>query len=196
MLRPERTQAIWRAALIELARVGYDNLSMESVARRAGVGKAALYRRWPGKEAMVVEMVSTIQIEIVMADDLGSLEDDLRDYLTKGFRLLKRPLAARILPELYAEAGRDTALAAVIQATVVQRKRESLRVLIERALERGELPQAPDPELAFDLIVGPIYWRALVTRSKVTQTELDQLANATSAALKTLAADAALKHLT
>lgn len=194
LLRADRTQAIWRAAIVELARVGYARLSMESVARRAGVGKAALYRRWPSKEAMIVGLVSSIQPGIVTADDLGSLESDVRDYIARGFQLLRRPLAARILPDLYAETSRDTALATAIRATVQQRKRESIRALLERALERGELVQAPNYELAFDLLVGPIYWRALITKSPITETELDQLASATTAALKTLAAGPVLDH--
>jgi AcrR family transcriptional regulator len=188
LLRTDRTQAIWRATIVELARAGYARLSMDAVARRAGVGKAALYRRWPSKEAMIAELVSSIQIEIVAADDLGSLGADVHDYLSKGYRLLRRPLAARILPDLYAEASRDTALAAVIRETVLQRKRESVQALIERAVMRGELPQAPDPELAFDLIVGPIYWRALITRREVGEAELQVLASATTAALKALSA--------
>ncbi|WP_168733590.1 TetR/AcrR family transcriptional regulator [Deinococcus sp. Arct2-2] len=184
LLRPDRTRAIWRAAIIELARVGYDQLSMDSVAKRAGVGKAALYRRWPSKEAMVIALISEIEIEIVVAADLGSLQADVRDYLSKAFKLLRRPLAARILPDLYAETSRDTALAAAIRIHVQQRKRESVQMLLARAVSRGELSFTPDYELAFDLLVGPIYWRALITKSPTSGTDLEQLAAATTAALK------------
>jgi AcrR family transcriptional regulator len=184
LLQPDRTRSIWRAAIIELARVGYDRLSMESVARRAGVGKAALYRRWPGKEAMIIALIEAVELEIVSAADKGSLCADVRDYLEKAFCLLRRPLATRILPDLYAEMGRDTALASAIRSTVQQRKRESVSEMIDRAVARGELPRAIDHELAFDLIVGPIYWRALVTRSRIGDAYLDQLAAGITASLR------------
>jgi AcrR family transcriptional regulator len=186
LLRPDRTRAIWRAAIIELARMGYERLSMEGVARRAGVGKAALYRRWPGKEAMIIDLVSAVEVEVVSAADTGSLQTDVRDYIARAFILLRRPLSARILPDLYAELGRNTALAAAIRATVQERKRESVRLLIDRAVARAELAPMPDCELAFDLLVGPIYWRALITKSETSEADLDQLAASTTAALKAL----------
>lgn len=184
LLQPDRTRSIWRAAIIELARVGYDRLSMEAVAKRAGVGKAALYRRWPGKEAMIIALIEAVELEIVSAADKGSLGADVRDYLEKAFRLLQRPLSARILPDLYAEMGRDTALASAIRATVQQRKRDSVSDMIDRAVARGELSPTFDHELAFDLIAGPIYWRALVTRSRIGEAYLSQLAAAITASLR------------
>lgn len=183
VLDPERTRAIWKAALLELARVGYDRLSMDAVARRANVGKAALYRRWNGKEAMVIALISAVEIEIVTPCDQGSLEADVRDYLKQAYRLLRRPLVARILPEFYAEVSRDTELAEAIRSTVIKRKRDSISALLERARRRGELARPVDLQLAFDLIVGPIYWRAVISRAPVSKADLDDAAGRVTAAL-------------
>jgi AcrR family transcriptional regulator len=183
-LQPERTRAIWRAAIIELARVGYQRLSMESIARRAGVGKAALYRRWDGKEAMIIALVAAIDFEIVRGADKGSLLADIRDYLEGAFRLLRRPLAFRILPEFYSEMGRDTELATAIRNTVLEQKRASIRQLIDRAVARGELSNPVRDDLTFDLIVGPIYWHTVIARSSTDEEYLQSAAAAMTAALR------------
>jgi AcrR family transcriptional regulator len=188
ILKPERTRAIWRAAIIELARVGYHRLSMESISRRAGVGKAALYRRWDGKEAMIIALVAAIEFEIVKGADKGSLGADIRDYLEGAFRLLRRPLAFRILPDFYSEMSRDTDLAVAIRSTVLEQKRASIRQLIGRAVARGELSDQNRYDLAFDLIVGPIYWHAVIARSTTDEFYLADLAKAITAALHSIMA--------
>lgn len=186
-LQPDRTRAIWRAAIIELATVGYGRLSMDAVAKRAGVGKAALYRRWDGKEAMIIGLIAAIELEIVVGADCGSLEADIQDYLVKAAQLLRRPLASRILPDLYSEVGRDTALAQAIRTSVLARKRDSVKAIIDRAIARGELAANVDIDLAFDLVVGPVYWRSMVTRAGGGDW-VDAMAAATSAALRSLPA--------
>jgi len=60
-LRPELTDAMLTAALDQLEEFGYERLSMDQVARRAGVGKAALYRRWSGKLEMVVDALAGLR---------------------------------------------------------------------------------------------------------------------------------------
>ena len=186
LLQPDRTRAIWRAAILELARVGYDKLSMEAVARRAGVGKAALYRRWAGKEAMVIALIAAVEIEIIGGTDRGSLHHDIRFYLEEGFRLLRRPLAARILPEFYAEVSRDSELGAAIRSTVLKRKQDSISGIIQRAVERGELSSSIDHQLAFDLIVGPIYWHAIINSKAADEAYLDAASLAITVALKSI----------
>ncbi len=186
MLQPETTKAIWRSAIIELARVGYARLSMEMIAKRAGVGKAALYRRWSGKEDMIIAMIQEIGLEIVSVDDQGSLEKDIRRYLSDAAQLLSRPLSTRILPDLYAEMSRDTLLSAAIRSTVQQRKRESVAQIVDRAVERGELQPKINRETVFDLLAGPMYWRILVTRQPTGDDFVDELTVGTMNALKAL----------
>src|SRR6516164_7950306 len=78
VLQPDKTDAIVAAFYEELAEGGYDKLTMDRVAARAGVGKAALYRRWRSKEQMIAELVATLGgDEGTPAPDLGSLRDDL-----------------------------------------------------------------------------------------------------------------------
>lgn len=184
VLQPDRTRAIRRAAVVELAHGGYGRLTVDAVAKRAGVGKAALYRRWRNKEEMVLALLAGMDFEIVEAANTGSLEGDVRDYVDKAFRLLRRPLARRILPDLYAEVGRDTALAAAIRQAILVPKRGSVNALLDRAIARGEVDDPIDRDLAFDLLIGPIYWRALVTGASADDTVLWSMANAITRAIK------------
>src|ERR1700688_289755 len=77
VLRSDLTRAITLATLREFAAKGYGGFAMEAVARRAGVGKAAVYRRWPGKDAMIVEVLTGAGLEFAQSPDTGSLSGDL-----------------------------------------------------------------------------------------------------------------------
>ena len=78
VLRPELTDAVIDAVLVEFAAVGYGRLSMQRVAARAGVGKSALYRRWPGKQEMVADAMARLGVPDVPPPDTGSLRADLQ----------------------------------------------------------------------------------------------------------------------
>lgn len=186
LLQDSVTNAILRSAILELARVGYARMSMESVTKRAGVGKAALYRRWPNKQAMVIALLYGIGLEIVTTPDTGSLEGDVSFYIDRAIKLLRRPLARRILPDLYAELSHDTELAEAIEKTVQTQKRDSAREIIDRAVKRGELSGKIDYELAFDMLAAPLYWRLLVTRQKMGQRYRERLITMTLGGLHAL----------
>lgn len=79
VLQPDVTQAITEAVLDELAEVGYGRLSMEAVAKRAGVGKSALYRRWRSKHEMISAVVSEFSVSRAPEPDTGTLRGDLRE---------------------------------------------------------------------------------------------------------------------
>lgn len=184
LLQEGVTRSIHRAALIELAKSGYARLTMQAVARRAGVGKAALYRRWAGKEEMVINLLSTVSTEIVSIEDTGGLRSDIEAFLHRSIKILRRPLARRILPDLYTEMSRNTTLAKALRENIEIPKRERGRVLIERAIKRGEISASIDQELAMDLMAGPLYWRMIVTQGAVSGRYVDNLANALIAAMQ------------
>src|SRR3954454_12051409 len=78
VLQPEVTQAITEAVMWELAEQGYGRLSMEAVAKRAGVGKSALYRRWASKDHMIASVVTEFSVTRAADVNTGSLRGDLR----------------------------------------------------------------------------------------------------------------------
>ncbi|MEY9846693.1 TetR/AcrR family transcriptional regulator [Streptacidiphilus sp. MAP5-3] len=184
VLRDDVTEAIRAAVFEELATTGYARLSIEAVARRAGVGKTAVYRRWRSKLPMVIEVVSDLVTTGVVLPDTGSLELDLRLLIQVVYRVLRHPLAAQIVPDLLAEAARNPDIAGTLALALRESQRESSAALVERAMNRGELPTGTDPDLALDLIAGPLYWHLLVTREPVTQKYLERLARSIAAALR------------
>src|SRR5690349_6228007 len=123
VLQQTVTDAIRRATLAELARVGYARMSIEAIARRAGVGKAAIYRRWPTKSALVVTVISAVAADDVEMPDTGTLRGDLRALLTANARLLRRRMTQRILADLMAETRREPQLEAALRSSVQERRR-------------------------------------------------------------------------
>jgi AcrR family transcriptional regulator len=183
VLRGDITTALRRALLEELAAVGYGRLSIEAVARRAGVAKTAVYRRWHSKLDMVLEVVAEVAGQKLSLPDTGGLRTDLELVLRILAQALRHPLASQIIPDLLAEAGRDPQIAATLQQSLrVAQKDVGVR-LVDRAIERGELPADTDPDLAVDLVVGPLYWRLAVARRPLGPDYLARLAAATVAAL-------------
>jgi AcrR family transcriptional regulator len=183
VLRDEITVAIRQAVMQELATVGYGRLSIEAVARRAGVGKTAFYRRWNSKLDMVLEMVSGIAGKSLALPDTGSLRGDLEVVLHIMARALRHPLASQIIPDLLAEAARNVQIASTLQSALRTNQREIGVRLIGRAIGRGELPADTDPESAVDLIVGPLYWRLAVARTPLPESYVPHLADSIATAL-------------
>lgn len=186
VLREDVTEAIRSAVFEELASVGYGRLSIEAVARRAGVGKTAVYRRWSSKLPMVLDVVSTFAALGLPAPDTGSLVGDLRSLLGTINWALRHQLAAQIVPDLLAEAARTPDIAATLATALRETQRGISGVVIQNAVERGELPAGTDPELALDMVIGPLYWRLTVTRTTLPRAFLDRLAESIAAGLSCL----------
>ncbi len=183
MLRGEITSAIRSAVMQELAAVGYGRLSIEAVARRAGVGKAAIYRRWNSKLDLVLEIVAEVANQRLPLPDTGSLRGDIEMFLRVIARALRHPLASQIVPDLLAEAARNPDISRTLGQALVVNQREIGTLLLSRAVGRGELAATVDPETAVDLLIGPIYWRLAVARVPLEADSLSRLAGAVTAGL-------------
>lgn len=183
-MRPELTGVIREAMLEELAIHGYGRLSIEGVARRAGVGKTTIYRRWDSKLEMVIDVVSAIAIGGLAPPDTGSLRGDLRAMLGAAALALRHPLALQIVPDLLAEAARNPQIAGTLQAALRETQFGVSAAVLQKAKDRGEIPADTDGQLALDLAIGPLYWRLAVVRAKLPSTYLDDLADRVAAALK------------
>lgn len=178
------SEAIVRAAREELAEQGFARFSVESVARRAGVGKAALYRRWPSKEAMLGWLLKGAGVDYAEAPDTGSLRGDLEAYVLSAATVFSEPATARIAAHLYGELASDSAFARLIRETVQPLKDEPVRELLHRASARGEIPDDLDVNLAHDLLLGSLYWRLVVLRRELEQDEAGELAAMLDVALR------------
>lgn len=187
VLREDVTEAIRTAVFEELAAVGYARTSIEGIARRAGVGKTAVYRRWRSKLHLVLDLVSALAVQGLPAPDTGTLEGDLRLLYELTSRALRHPVASQIIPDLQAEAARNPEIADAMQKALREGQEGVASGIVAAAEQRGEVRSGIDPDLALDLISGPLYWRSVVIRSpKLPKGYLGSLARATTAALKAL----------
>lgn len=163
--RPRSAQAdeaILDAALEQFAELGFDGLSIEGVADRAGVSKTTIYRRYASKAELVLAACERVCHQIAPAPDTGSLRGDLEAILANLCRLLGTTIAGRAVPQLVSESARIPELADAYHAFVAQR-REKCRTALRRGIERGEARADLDVETAADLVAAPVFYRHLVT---------------------------------
>ena len=154
-------QAILEATRDLLEERGFVDLTIEEVALRAGAGKTTIYRHWPTKGTLVFEAFMIQFLAQQPPPDTGSLRGDFLAALRSWIRAVKGTVTGRTLVGLIAEVQRDPELAEVWKRNFVTPVRAQHRVMIERAVERGEIPATTDPEIAIDLLFGPAYHRLL-----------------------------------
>ena len=183
VLREDVTEAIRDAVFAELAAVGYGRMSMEGIARRAGVGKAAVYRRWRSKLPLVLDLVPAVAAGGLPVPDTGTLPGDVRELLDVAARALSHPMAAQIVPDLLAEAARSPEMAEALRTALRDAYGGIAEAVVRQAVARGELPPTTDPELALDLLAGPLYWHVSVMRTPLPPPTLTRLTTAITAAL-------------
>jgi AcrR family transcriptional regulator len=161
-----RESAICAAALELLAEVGYDQMSMDAVAARARASKATIYRRWPGKQEMVVHAIRCRGPQHVELPDTGSLRGDIIATL----RMVHEGIGAQDLALLAGvlRAMREAPeIADTLRKQVIEDKREVSRTIVRRAVERGELGPAADPEMFHEVAPALMFFRVLVTGEPV-----------------------------
>jgi AcrR family transcriptional regulator len=171
VLQADVTEAIRQAFFTELAQCGYGRLSIEAVARRAAVGKPAIYRRWRSKQDMAVALISEVAWAHLDMPDTGSLEGDVIAFLRAEYAVLTDPLAKAIIPDLLSEANRNPALEAALLLAVRDPRRTRAAAIIRRAIERGEVAATLNPDLALDVLAGPLCWRLAVVHQPLGDAE-------------------------
>lgn len=162
---PRADQAILTAVVDLLAEVGFGGLTIDAVAHRAGVGKATIYRRWDGKEQLVLDALST-GAQQVAEPDTGTVRGDLLAlYLPMGEPVAQQA-TVRLMPALAAEAAVNPELMDRLRAFVSVR-RAPARSVVRRAVERGEVAAGTDADLAIDLIAGSLLYRLFFSGGEV-----------------------------
>lgn len=155
-------RAILDATLALMADRGVDDLRVDEVADRAGVGKATIYRRYRSKDELVTAAVAALVGEIAVPDT-GSTETDLLTLMRDAVRVYAGTPAARAMPSLVAAMHRDPSLARRVREGFLATRRAALAEVLERAIERGDLRGDLERELALDVLAGPLFYRLLVT---------------------------------
>lgn len=159
----ELIQAVHAAALAEISENGLRGASMDRIAKRAGTGKAALYRRWPNVRALGLDVfLATIAESVPQAfPNTGSLREDLVGSM-KSFTSSFRGPMALVLRELISESAHDTELIEQFNTRLGAPMEAELVNVLQRAMARGEIPTKPIDPLIFELPDALISHRLLV----------------------------------
>jgi AcrR family transcriptional regulator len=154
-------RAILDATVDLFVEQGYQGMSIEAVAARAGVGKTTIYRRWPSKEDLVVDAIEELIFD-VQPKDTGSLRDDLVDLLVQLQTVLTSTRAGEVFPRMLPEVAAASPLGRAWLEKVIQPRFAMLGSMLRRAVDRGELPDGVDLEVARGMLVGPlIFWKLM-----------------------------------
>jgi AcrR family transcriptional regulator len=167
--RPRNQQthdAILDAARALLRREGDSRFSIEQVAASAGVSKASIYRRWPTKGALLIELYME-GLPDVIAADARSLRSELKRYLLATVERLQDTTWRSILRSLVAEAQYDAVTASLLRERVVAPRRESGLLLLRKAEASGQVAPGLDHELIVDLLFGPLWYRLLFEHAPI-----------------------------
>jgi AcrR family transcriptional regulator len=155
-------EAVLEAACDLAGRRGYASTSIEEIAAAAGVGKQTIYRWWPNKAALFIEVYGRLVPPDLVADDTGTLAGDLDALLTQLSRLYVKTPAGNILAGLIAEAQAAETLAAQLRDAYVNPRRTIVRTIFARAIARGEIAAPEDLDFLSDFISSAVWFRLLL----------------------------------
>jgi AcrR family transcriptional regulator len=159
--------AILDAALAGLAEQGYDRMGMDDIASRARVGKAAIYRRWPSKAAVVAEAIAHWRRGRgpLQPPDTGSLRGDIEALVAAVPEFTDADLSMiKVVVGLATAAMHNPALAAALDELTLAQPRDMLRVVLDQAVARGEIPAGRDLTLVPNAALGLNILRVMTGR--------------------------------
>lgn len=166
-----RDADILEAALDVLAETGYEGMTIDQVAARARAGKATLYRRWSSKADLVIDAVACMKagaFDPSVLPDTGTLRGDLVAMI-KEPSIQDGERKMQIMAGIVSMVSRSPELAEAAQAALVAPRRAANRILIERAVRRGEIPENPDIELIASVGSAMVAQRVLLERKPITR---------------------------
>lgn len=175
-----------------LDEVGYDEVTIDEIAARAGVHKTTIYRRWPSKADLIADAAGAHSDEHVPIPDSGSLAGDLQALARSVVANIGSESGARRSRSIAAAATGSAELAAGMQQFWADRL-ELSGAVVRRAIERGELPGTANPKLIIEALIGPLWVRVLLTGEPVTVDLADRVAElVTKGAMATDTSSAAI----
>ncbi|MFJ9370854.1 TetR/AcrR family transcriptional regulator [Nocardia sp. NPDC101769] len=172
----ESRLAILTAAFELTAEVSYAGVGIEAIAARSGTGKQTIYRWWPSKADVLLDALATkADLYVAVDRDTGSYAGDLREFLTATFALGRNATVVAALRALMAQAQLDSEFGQRFRTGFLQRRRDALAVLVDRARARGDLPSGPSDATVADLVFGVVWYRLLATDRDVDDPLVDEL---------------------
>ncbi|WP_371537625.1 TetR/AcrR family transcriptional regulator [Streptomyces sp. NBC_00466] len=167
--------AVLEAADDLLAEKGFAGVTMEGIATRAGVAKQTIYRWWSTKTDVLMDAFLQDVAEEPPSPDHGDVARDLSDHLGRLGHFLSGTDPGAVFKALMAQTQHDPAFAKDFRARYLDEQRRRDQLPLERAVRRGELPADLDVAAETDQIVGPLYYRVLVTGEPISRDFTDRL---------------------
>jgi AcrR family transcriptional regulator len=161
--RPRSTQshqAILQATLALLAEVGFEVMSIEAIANRAGVGKTTIYRRYKSKEELVADAIESMRQDVVIPDT-GSFWGDIDTLIENAAQITLSPLGRQTVAMIISSASSNSRFAQIYWIKYLQPRRQAFAVVLERAKARNEVQLDVDSGLVFDAMSGIMLYATL-----------------------------------
>lgn len=171
----EKRAAVLSATVEVLAENGPGGLTVAEVAKRAGVHETSIYRRWGTRERLALEAMSELSGALLPIPDTGTLREDLVAFGHELHDYDESPIGKALIRTM--AANDDDEDTAAVRAQFWDARYAECTVIVERAIERKELPASVDGRFLLEVFVAPIHTRALLTRETVTAEYLRNLAD-------------------
>ena len=173
--RSEESEEATLAATIQLLpEKPLRDISMEEITRKAGVGKATIYKWWPGKAYVALDAFLRKTNRMVPTDDTGSDRRDILEHVRSLMVFYMSP-AGHILGQFVAERQIDKEFASLFRERFIKPMREAVGIIFDRGVERGEIDQNLDRELVLDLIYGLAIYRMIVRHTSLENKLADEM---------------------
>lgn len=170
----ELKHSILQAALHECEKNGYSNLTIENIAKAAGVSKPTLYRWWSSKAAIVLEALTVETGNHIPVPDYGEIGKDLRKYLQNTCDVLNQS-KGQIIRELIGVSQLDSVFAEQFWNDFLLTRRQGLLEILRRAEIRSEIHTGHDLEFIMDLCYGTIWYRLLNRNGSLDEGLVEQI---------------------
>jgi len=182
--RSEESEEAILSAITELLKAKpLRDISIEEIAREAGVGKATIYKWWPSKAYIAFDAFSKKLTEMVPIRDTGSAERDFKEQLRSLFAFFDTP-AGLVLRHFVAEGLVDGEFASLFRDRFIKPRREAIGEIFDRAVDRGEIRRGLNREVVLDLIYGPGFYRILIRHEPLERTTVNEMVSALFKGLK------------
>ncbi|MEO8006812.1 MAG: TetR/AcrR family transcriptional regulator [Betaproteobacteria bacterium] len=169
--------AILDSVLQLMQQEGYNAVTIEGVARHAGVGKQTIYRWWGSRAELILEAFANHAADLVPTPDRGSLREDLEVFISAGFKRLFKGYG-EIMRGLMADAILDPEFNKILREAFILRRRAATKEILKRGIQRGEIAKDTDMDLMIDMLFGPVWFRLLVQHAKLDATFARQIIDA------------------
>jgi AcrR family transcriptional regulator len=181
---PEIDRAVAEATLSLLGEVGYARLSIEQVAKRAGVHRPTVYRRWPSKQHLVTNVLASA-LGVTPTPDTGDLRTDLLTGIGTVVDGLTAPGLGHVLVPFVADLRAHPELREQFLTEVFHARRATTEATLRAAIERGEVRTDIDMTFVLDALAAPAYFRQLFGHAPVDRLLVEQTVDLVLAAIRT-----------